>query len=118
MRLTAVLHVGRPDSLHPAAGLARREGGEGLGRGAGVERRVRRLMDQQRDPGLAQDRRRRPRLLGGVRGDARIQRLTLGNGGVQRAHRLLERRLGIEAMRVEDVDVVDTETPEGLIETC
>ena len=32
---------------------------------------------------------------------------------VERAHRLLERRLGIEAVRVEDVDVVEAHPPRG-----
>ena len=46
-------------------------------------------------------------LLGRVGGDPRVERLALTDGGVERAHRLLERRLGVEAVRVEDVDVVE-----------
>ena len=54
---------------------------------------------------LAQDRVGLRRLAGRVRGDPHVQRLPLPDGRVQRAHRLLERRLGVEAVRVEDVDV-------------
>ena len=38
------------------------------------------------------------------------------HGRVERAHRLLERRLGIEAVRVEDVDVVELHAREALVE--
>ena len=33
--------------------------------------------------------------------------LPCADGGVERAHRLLERRVRVEAVRVEDVDVVE-----------
>ncbi len=38
------------------------------------------------------------------------------HGGRERAHRLLERRVGIESVRVEDVDVVEARAAEALIE--
>ena len=64
-------------------------------------------MDQQRRAELAQD---LGRLLGpprAVGGDPDVPRLALAHRRVERAHRLLERRLGIEPVRVEDVDVVE-----------
>ena len=36
-----------------------------------------------------------------------VERLALADGRVERAHRLLERRVRVEAVRVEDVDVVE-----------
>ena len=36
--------------------------------------------------------------------------------GRERAHGLLERRLGIEAVRIEDVDVVEPHALEALVE--
>ena len=81
-----------------------------------VEQRIRRLMDEERRAEPAQDRRRLLRLRRRVRRDAGVERLALAYGGVERAHRLLERRLRIEAVRVEDVDVVETHPPEALIE--
>jgi hypothetical protein len=38
------------------------------------------------------------------------------HGRVERAHRLLERRLGVEAVRVEDVDVLEPHAAEALVE--
>jgi hypothetical protein len=52
----------------------------------------------------------------GIRGDADIQRLALLHGGMQSAHRFLEGRIGIEAMVIEDVDVVDAEAAQALIQ--
>ena len=57
-----------------------------------------------------------PRPLRGVRRDPDVERLALAHGGVERAHRLLERRLRIEAVRVEDVDVVEAQAAEALVE--
>ena len=67
-------------------------------------------------PRLAHDRRRLARLLGRVGGDARVERLALPHGRVERAHRLLERRLGVEAVRVEDVDVLEPHPLQRLVE--
>ncbi len=73
-------------------------------------------MDEEGRAEGVEDRRSLARLLGGVRGDAGVQRLALPHGGVERAHRLLERRVGVEAVRVEDVDVVEAEAVEALVE--
>src|SRR3954453_23416985 len=81
-----------------------------------VQQRVRRLVDEQRRPEVAHDLRRLARAPARVRGDAGVQRLALLDRRVQRAHRLLERRLGVEAVRVEDVDVVEPHPPEALVE--
>ena len=89
---------------------------EEVGLDPAVQHRVGGLVDEERRPELAQDRGRLARLLGGVGGDARVQRLPLPHGGVERAHRLLERRLRVEAVRVEDVDVVEAEAREALVE--
>src|ERR1700733_7346216 len=89
---------------------------EQLGLDPPVEQRVGRLMDEQRRAQLAQDQRR---LLGPARtvgGDSHVARLALADGGVERPHRLLERRLGIEPVRVEDVDVVESHPLEALLE--
>ena len=67
-------------------------------------------------PSAPHDRRRLERALGGVRRDPGVQRLALAHRGVERAHRLLERRLGVDAVGVEDVDVVEAHAPEALIE--
>ena len=45
-----------------------------------------------------------------------VERLALPDGAVERAHRLLERGRGVDAMGVEDVDVVETEAVEALVE--
>ena len=64
----------------------------------------------------AQDARRLPGLRRRVRRDAGVERLALPDGGRERPHRLLERGVGIESVRVEDVDVVETHAPQALIE--
>ena len=88
----------------------------GLGLDPAVQHRVRRLVDQDRGAEPAQDRRRLARLLGRVGRDAGVQRLALPHRGVERAHRLLERRLRIETVRVEDVDVVEAHSAKALVE--
>ena len=59
-------------------------------------------------PKVAQDRGRLRGALCRVRRDPRVERLPDWYGGVQRRHRLLERRLGVDPVRVEDVEVLDT----------
>ena len=59
------------------------------------------------------------RLRGALRGvgaDAGVERLAVADRGVERADRLLQRRLGVEAMRVEDVDVVQAHALQALVE--
>ena len=51
------------------------------------------------------------RVVPGEYDDARVQRFALVHRGREGAHRLLERRVRVEAMRVEDVDVVDPSRP-------
>ena len=89
---------------------------EQLGLDPTVEHRVRRLVDQEWRSEIAEDRSRLARVLRRVRRDPGVQRLTGSHGGVERAHRLLERRVGVEAMRVEDVDVVEPHPREALVE--
>ena len=67
-------------------------------------------------PSLTQDRRRLPSPLRVVRGDPYVQRTTRTNCGVQRAHRLLEWRVRVEAMGVEDVDVVKVHPRQRLVQ--
>src|SRR5438270_627110 len=52
-----------------------------------VEERVRRLVDEDRRPEVAHDRRRLARLPRRVRGDARVERLPPPHRGVEGAHR-------------------------------
>ena len=67
-------------------------------------------------PSPAQDRAPPRRALGAVGGDPDVARLALPHRGVERAHRLLERRVGIEPVRVEDVDVVEAHPLQALVE--
>ena len=89
---------------------------EQLGLDPAVQHRVRGLVDEQRSAEVAQDRGGLARLLRRVRGDAGVERLALPYRRVERSHRLLERRLRVEAMRVEDVDVVEAHAREALVE--
>ena len=73
-------------------------------------------MDQQRRAEAAQDLDRLRRPLRRVGADSGVQRLALAHGGVERAHRLLQRRDRIDAVGVEDVDVVQSHAGEGLVE--
>ena len=81
-----------------------------------VEHRVGRLVDEQRRAQLAQDARRLAGALRAVRGDADVARLPRAHGGVEGAHRLLERRVGVGPVRVEDVDVVQAQAAERLVQ--
>jgi hypothetical protein len=99
-----------------AAGALIRKDVEQLGLDPAVEHRVRGLVDQQRRPELAQDAGGLARLGGGVGRDPDVERLALPHRGVQSAHRLLERRVGVEPVRVEDVDVLEPHALEALFE--
>src|SRR6185295_9452895 len=67
-----------------------------------VEERVRRLVNEEAHAEIAEDRLRLAGLLSRVRRDADVERLSLADRRRERLHRLLERSLGIEAVRVED----------------
>src|SRR5579864_1307531 len=82
-----------------------------------VQHVVRRLMDQERHLVFTQQLRHLARLCRRVRRNADVQRLTLLHGGSERAGGFFERRVGIEAMRVEDVDVIEPHALQALIET-
>ena len=56
------------------------------------------------------------RLLRPVGRNSDIQSLAAADGALQRAHRLLERCGGVEAVRIENVDVVETHALETLIQ--
>ncbi len=81
-----------------------------------VQQRVGGLVDQQRRAERAEDLDRFDRALGAVGADSDIQRLALPDGGVEGAHRLVQWGLRVNAMRVEDVDVVEPHPPKALIE--
>src|SRR5664280_2570107 len=81
-----------------------------------VDHRVGRLRDEERRSHGTQDGRRRLRLGGRVGGDPGVERLALSNRSVEGAHRLLERRLRVEPVRVEDVDVVEAHPAEALVQ--
>ena len=51
-----------------------------------------------------------------VRGDPDVQCLALPDSGIERAHRLLEWCLGVDPMRVEDVDVLEPQSTQALIQ--
>jgi hypothetical protein len=48
--------------------------------------------------------------------DTGVKRFPLANRMIESAHRFLERRLGIETVRIEDVDVIEPHALEALIE--
>ena len=81
-----------------------------------VDHRVRRLVDQQRRAERLEDLVGLPRPLRRVRRDARVQRPARPHGRVERAHRLLERRVRVEPVRVEDVDVLKPHPLQRLVE--
>src|SRR5438094_664773 len=74
-----------------------------------VEHVVAWLMDETWRAELAQNRGRAARLVRFVLRDAGVERLTAPHRLVERAHRLLEGRVGVEPVRIVDVDVVDAE---------
>ena len=73
-------------------------------------------MDEQWGAELAEDGDGLGGPLVGVRGDADVEGLAGGDGGVERAEGFLEGGLGVEVVVVEDVDVVKPEPPQALIE--
>ncbi|OPZ49786.1 MAG: hypothetical protein BWY91_02983 [bacterium ADurb.BinA028] len=98
----------------PDAGVA--EHVEQVGLDPPVEHRVGRLVNQQGSAQLAQDLDRLSGARTGVAGDTGIQGLALTHRAVQRAHGLLQRSVGVEAVAVEDVDVVDPHPLQRLIQ--
>ena len=73
-------------------------------------------MDQQRRAELRAGWPPPPGPFRPVGGDPDVARLAAAHGRVERAHRLLERRVGVEAVRVEDVDVVEAHPAQALLE--
>src|SRR5271168_3651640 len=73
-------------------------------------------MDEQWGAQIAED----GDCLGGalvrIRRDPDVEGFAGGDRGVESADGFLEGRLGVEVVMVEDVDVVDTKTPQALIE--
>ena len=61
---------------------------------------------KQRSAHFVEDPGRLDGAFGGVGRDAGVQRPSRPHGGVERAHRLFERGVRIEAVRIEDVDVI------------
>lgn len=83
-----------------------------------VEHVVGRLVDGQRDLPLSKQCRHFAGLLGGIGRHAHIQRLALAHGLGKRRGGLLKRRVGVEAMRIEDVHVVEPHARQALVEAC
>ena len=81
-----------------------------------VEHRVRGLMDEQGSAEVGEDRGGLAGLLRGVVRDAGIERLPAAHRVVQRPHGLLERGLGVLAVVVEDVDMVQAEPIQRLVQ--
>ena len=73
-------------------------------------------MDEEWRSQVAEDGDRLFRSPGRVGGDADVERFTLAHGGIERAHRLFQRGLGIEAVRIEDVDVLEAHPLQALVE--
>ena len=67
-------------------------------------------------PSSSQDRGRLGGALGVVGRDADVERLALAHRRIERAHCLFQRRVGIEPVRIEDVDVVEPHPTEALVE--
>jgi hypothetical protein len=63
-------------------------------------------VDQQGGLEVTQNRRRLPRPLSVVGGEADVEHLALAHGRVEGAHRLLQRRRSVQSVGVEDVDVL------------
>src|SRR3546814_2322788 len=72
-----------------------------------VEHRIARLVDEERHFVAGEDRGGLARQFGRIARNADIERLTLPVEVRERAHRLLERGLGIDAVRIEDVDIIE-----------
>ena len=83
-----------------------------------VEHRVLGLVDEQRRTQSPQNVHRTLGLGRTVVGDAGVESLALANRGVERPHGLLDGSGRVGPMRVEDVDVVETEPAEALIQAC
>ena len=73
-------------------------------------------MDQTRRAQLAEEFCRLRGLDGIVVGQAGVERLAGAHGVGQGAHGLLERRVRVGAMAVEDVNVLEAEAAQALIE--
>ncbi len=67
-------------------------------------------------PEVGEDLRRPRGVLRRVGGDADVERLARLDGGVQRAHRLLQRRRRVGPVGVEDVDVVEAHPAQRLVQ--
>ena len=80
-----------------------------------VQDRVRRLVDDERRAEAPRDRGGDSRALGAVRRDADVERLALPHERVERPDGLLDRRHRVDAVRVEDVDVVDAHARQRLL---
>src|SRR6478735_8723303 len=72
-------------------------------------------MDQARRAEFAQDAGGAPRLLCRIVRDPDVQRFAAPHELIERAHGLLERRLRVEAMTVEDVYVVEPQAGQALV---
>ncbi|SOT42656.1 hypothetical protein F01_420702 [Burkholderia cenocepacia] len=81
-----------------------------------VQHVVRRLVNQQRHLVLREQRGHLARLRGRIRRNADVERLALLHGRRQRARRFLERRVRVETVRIEDVDVVEPHPLQALVE--
>ena len=74
------------------------------------------LVDDERHVQFIEDRRRPLQLWPVVVRQAHIERLAAGDGLGERAHRFLQRGLGVRTVMVEDVDVVESQAFQALVE--
>ena len=74
------------------------------------------LMDQAGRAQRFQNRRRPSGLFRRIIGNPDIERLALMHGVRQRGHRLFERRVGIEPVGIENIDVIQPQAFQALIE--
>ena len=81
-----------------------------------IKQVVRRLVDQQRHFPLFEQGRHFAGFYPGIRGDPDVQRLALLHCGGQGAGGFFQWRVGIEAVRVEDVDIVQPQALQALIQ--
>ncbi|MCY1233054.1 hypothetical protein D9M72_455720 [compost metagenome] len=80
-----------------------------------VEHRIARLVDEARGSEILQDGCRLAGALRIVGGDADIERPARTHDMVERAAGFFERRVRIEAMRIEDVDIVEAHALQALV---
>src|SRR5690606_11956569 len=80
-----------------------------------VDHGIARLVDEAGRAELLQDRHRLTGALGVVGGNPDIERAAGTHDVVERDHRLFERRIRVEAVGVEDIDIVESHALQALV---